>query len=264
MLPRLRVMRIDQIALQLYTLRDACQDAAGLASTVKRVREIGYRAVQISGIGPVPYGEVRAICEGEGIAICATHEPSALIRSNPEEAVSRLAELGCKMTAYPFPRDVDFSNPSHVSELIADLARAGRVMNAAGITLNYHNHAIEFIKVGGKTILETLFDSVDANDLGAELDTYWVQFGGGDPVDWCRKLSGRLHMMHLKDYAFTVENKPVFAEIGSGNLDFPSIIAAAEKAGCRWFAVEQDICPGDPFDSARQSFEFIQANLVEN
>jgi sugar phosphate isomerase/epimerase len=168
------------------------------------------------------------------------------------------------MTAYPFPRDVDFSNPSHVSGLVADLARAGKVMRAAGITLNYHNHAIEFIKVGGKTILETLFDSVDAGDLGAELDTYWVQFGGGDPVEWCRKLSGRLHMMHLKDYAFTVENKPDFAEIGSGNLHFPSIIAAAEKAGCKWFAVEQDTCPGDPFDSARKSFEFIQANLVEN
>lgn len=257
-------MKIDQIALQLYTVRDACQDSASLAATVKRVREIGYRAVQVSGIGPVPYGEVRAICDGEGVVICATHEPSAMIRSNPEEAVSRLAELGCTMTAYPFPRDVDFSNESHVAELIADLARAGSVMSAAGITLNYHNHAIEFIKVGGKTILETLFDSVDESDLGAELDTYWVQFGGGDPVAWCRKLSGRLHLMHLKDYAFTAENKPVFAEIGSGNLDFPSIIAAAEKAGCKWFAVEQDTCPGDPFDSARQSFEFIQANLVEN
>lgn len=257
-------MTIDQVALQLYTLRDSCKDATGLAATIKRVREIGYKAVQVSGIGSVPYAEVRSICDGEGVAICASHEPSAMIRENPQEAVARLNELGCKMTAYPFPRDVDFSNPSHVSALIADLAKAGGVMKAAGITLNYHNHAIEFIRVGGKTILETIYGSVDAANLGAELDTYWVQFGGGSPVDWCRKLSGRLHMLHLKDYAFTAENKPMFAEIGNGNLDFPSIIAAAEKAGCRWFAVEQDTCPGDPFDSARQSFEFIQNNLVKN
>jgi hypothetical protein len=32
--------------------------------------------------------------------------------------------------------------------------------------------------------------------------------------------------------------------------------------GCAWFIVEQDTCPGDPFDSLRQSFDYIKANLV--
>jgi sugar phosphate isomerase/epimerase len=257
-------MKIEQVALQLYTVRDACQDGTGLAATIRRIREIGFQAVQVSGIGPVPYPEVRAICEGEGVTICATHEPSAVLRENPAEAVARLKELGCRMTAYPFPRDVDFTNPGHVSEMIADLARAGEAMADAGITFNYHNHAIEFIRVGGKTILERIFDDIPAAKLGAELDTYWVQYGGGNPVEWCKKLTGRLHMLHLKDYAFTAENTPVFAEIGIGNLDFAAIISAAEEAGCKWFAVEQDVCPGDPFVSARQSFEFIRNNLVKN
>ena len=51
-------------------------------------------------------------------------------------------------------------------------------------------------------------------------------------------------------------------EIGYGNLDFKAIVAAAEASGCEWFIVEQDSCPGDPFDSAKLSFDYIKANLV--
>ena len=82
--------------------------------------------------------------------------------------------------------------------------------------------------------------------------------GGGDPVAWCEKLRGRLPFIHLKDYGFTAANQPVFAEIGAGNLDWPRLIAAAERAGCEWFIVEQDVCPGDPFDSLRRSFEYLK------
>lgn len=41
------------------------------------------------------------------------------------------------------------------------------------------------------------------------------------------------------------------------------IIAAAEKGGTKWFAVEQDACPGYPFESIRQSFDYIAEPLVE-
>jgi len=51
--------------------------------------------------------------------------------------------------------------------------------------------------------------------------------------------------------------------VGSGNLNFKKIIAAAEKSGCKWFIVEQDTCPGDPVDSLAKSFEYIKANLVD-
>jgi len=52
-------------------------------------------------------------------------------------------------------------------------------------------------------------------------------------------------------------------EIGHGNLNWPAIISAAERSGCEWFIVEQDVCPGDPFDSIRESFRFIKEHLVE-
>jgi sugar phosphate isomerase/epimerase len=75
-------------------------------------------------------------------------------------------------------------------------------------------------------------------------------------------MAGRLQLMHLKDYQTTPENIPMWCEVGAGVLDFKSIIAAAEEAGCKWFAVEQDTTPGDPVDSLAASFRYIAEHLA--
>jgi sugar phosphate isomerase/epimerase len=141
------------------------------------------------------------------------------------------------------------------------LNAAGQVLHDADLVLCYHNHHTEFRRVGGRTILEALYEHTDPRYVRGEIDTYWVQVGGGDPVTWCRRMTGRLPILHLKDYKLTAENRVTDAEIGHGNLDFRAIVEAADEAGCEWYAVEQDTCPGDPFDSLRRSFEYIKEEL---
>lgn len=255
-------MKLSQVAAQLYTLRDHCQNAAALAVTAKKVRAIGYTAVQVSGIGPIPEHEVVAIMQGEGLTICATHEPSLEVLDQPEKVIARLQALGCKLTAYPFPRDIDFANPEHVHTLVCKLDAAGAKLRAAGLTLGYHNHAIEFVRFEGVPVLEYIYAHTSPENLVGELDTYWIQYGGGDVVAWCERLRGRLPFIHLKDYGYTTANAPVYCEIGQGSLNWPKIVAAAERSGCQWFIVEQDTCPGDPFESLRISFEHIKTHLV--
>ncbi len=255
-------MKLSQVALQLYTLRDHCRTAEELAVTARRVRAIGYTAVQLSGLGPISEDEIVRIMRGEGLVICATHEPSEEILAEPERCIERLRRLGCNLTAYAWPAGVDFGSEAGIGALVRGLASAGGKFHAAGITLGYHNHAIEFVPFRGRPVLEHIFAATDPRHLAAELDTYWVQFGGGDPVEWCRRLRGRLPFIHLKDYSFTLQNTPVFSEIGAGTLPFARIIAEAEQSGCRWFIVEQDSCPGDPFDSVRQSFDYIRSHLA--
>ena len=255
-------MKISQVAIQLYTLRDQCKTASDYASSLKKVREIGYQAIQISGLGPISDEEQRSIAESEGLVICATHEDGDLIRKEPSKIVDRLAALGCKYTAYPWPAGVDFSDGAQIQSLIADLDAAGAVLRAAGQVLTYHNHANEFVSFEGKPVLETIYAKSNPANLQGEIDTYWVQAGGADPVAWCAKLKNRLPLLHLKDYAVNASGQAHFAEIGSGNLNFKAIIAAAEESGTEWFIVEQDSCPGDPFDSIRKSFDYIQANLL--
>ncbi len=257
-------MKLSQIAAQLYTLRDFLKTPEDISATLKKVREIGYTAVQVSAMGPIAEDELKRMLAGEGLTCSSTHEPSDLIRKEPEKVIERMHALECNITAYPYPLNVDFSRTADIEELITDLEKAGAKMRKEGITLCYHNHAIEFLKVDGKTILDHIYDSVSKENLASEIDTYWVQYGGGDPVEWCRKLKGRLPIVHLKDYKFTIENEPTYGEIGYGNLDWKRLIATADQAGCEWYAVEQDTCPGDPFVSLQMSFEYIKENLVES
>jgi sugar phosphate isomerase/epimerase len=142
------------------------------------------------------------------------------------------------------------------------LTEAGKVLKAQGLRLGYHNHNIEFVRDKGKLALEAIYEGTDPGLLLAELDTYWIQAGGGDPVQWIRRLKGRLPILHCKDYAM-LDNGPRFAEVGSGNLDWDGILEAAEEAGVEWYVVEQDLpWPGrDIFESHAMSFDFLSRKL---
>lgn len=251
-------MKINQLAAQLYSVREFLKTPADIAVSLKKIRTIGYQAVQVSGMGPIAEDELVKLCRDNGLAICATHEPSDKILSDPQAIVTRLKKLDCRITAYPYPGGIKFDTLDSVRDLCRRLNAAGKVLHDAGQVLCYHNHHTEFQRVAGQPALEIIYAETDPRYLQGEPDTYWVQVGGGDPVAWCAQLNGRLPIVHLKDYLVTSENKVTMCEIGNGNLNWKKIIAAADAAGCQWYAVEQDECPGDPFDSLRQSFDYLK------
>jgi len=258
-------MKINQCAIQLYTLRERMKTRRDIEATLRKVKEIGYPAVQLSRMNweLITEKELVALCGEIGLTICATMEPGKDIVGQPEIIAARLKSLGCRYTAYSWPDGIDFSDDHQVEQLIKGLDRAGKVLADEGLVLTYHNHHIEFRKKRGSTHLERFFTEIAQERLQCCLDTYWVQYGGGNPVDWCRRLAGRLPIIHLKDYAITDKNEIWFAEVGSGNLDFKAIIAAAEESGCQWFIVEQDACPGDEFDSIAKSLDYIRSTLID-
>ena len=251
-------MKTSQLAAQLYSVRDHLKTPADIATSLKKIRTIGYPAVQVSGMGPIAEADLVQLCQDNGLTLCATHESGDLILNEPQTVVARLKKLGCRITAYPYPGGINFSTLESVKEFCRRLNAAGKVLHEAGQILCYHNHHTEFQRVGGRPVLEIIYAETDPRYLQGEPDTYWVQFGGGDPVAWCERLTGRLPIVHLKDYCVTPENKVTMCEIGNGNLNWKKIIAAADASGCQWFTVEQDECPADPFDSLRQSFDFLK------
>lgn len=254
-------MNIQQVAAQLYTVREYLQTPADIAASLKKIRAIGYQAVQVSGMAPIAEAELLRMLRGEGLMCCATHEDGAQILDAPAAIVDRLQQLDCHITAYPFPAGVNFDSLAALQTFCAQLNRAGEVLHSAGQILCYHNHHMEFRRIAGRSVLEIIYAETNPRFLQGEPDTYWVQYGGGDPVHWCTRLTGRLPILHIKDYAIDAKQRPTFAEIGNGNLNWPAIIDAADRAGCQWYAVEQDICPGDPFASLQQSFNYLRDNL---
>ncbi|HEY3289995.1 MAG TPA: sugar phosphate isomerase/epimerase, partial [Anaerolineae bacterium] len=134
-----------------------------------------------------------------------------------------------------------------------DASEIGRRLSENGLTFSYHNHSFEFERFGSRTALDVIYEESDPRYLKAELDTYWVQHGGGDPALWITKMKNRLPVVHLKDMVI-IDGKQVMAEIGEGNLNWPAILKACAASGVEWYAVEQDECQRDPFESLAISY----------
>jgi sugar phosphate isomerase/epimerase len=257
-------MKIEQVAVQLYTLRDHLTTPEDYQESLQKIAEIGYKSVQVSGPRPISPADIASLCAEKGLVINSSHEDSDLILTDPRQVVENLQAFGCKYTAYPFPRGIDFSSMEAVQRLVRGLDASGRVLAEAGKVLTYHNHAVELQLLDGAPVLEIIYDGTNPKYLQGEIDTYWIHAGGSSPEAWCARLRDRLPLLHIKDYREDADGTAHFAEIGNGILDFRTIIATAEASGCRWFIVEQDKCPGDPFDSLEMSFRHIRDHLVES
>ncbi|MCL4544332.1 MAG: sugar phosphate isomerase/epimerase [Chloroflexi bacterium] len=247
------------LAAQLYTVREHTKTAADFAVTIARVREMGYAAVQLSAIGPIPPEEVKRIVDSHEVAVCCTHIPWPRLTGDLENVIREHKLWGCRHVAVgSMPREYREQGAEGFAGFAHEAAAVGERLAGAGLTFSYHNHAFEFQRYGDRTGLQIIFESADPRYLWAELDTYWVQYGGGDPAAWIDRLSGRQAIIHLKDMAF-VNGQAQMAEVGQGNLNWPGILAACERAGVEFAAVEQDICQRDPFESLAMSCQFLMA-----
>jgi sugar phosphate isomerase/epimerase len=256
-------MQLDQVAVQLYTVREHLTTLEDYQASLQKIADIGYRSVEMAGPRPVSEAEIAALCAEKGLAIASTHEESKLILDEPEQALENVERFGCRYVVYPYPGGIDMGSESAVEQLTRQLNAAGALMREAGKVLAYHNHDIELKPLQGHSVLSRIYAQTAAANLQAELDTYWLHIAEESPAAWCASLRDRLPLMHLKDCRMDESGTPQFAEVGSGILDFKTIIATAEASGCQWFIVEQDTCPGDPFVSIEESFRYIYDHLVE-
>ncbi len=256
-------MKIEQVGVQLYTLRDHLNTPEEYQESLQKIAEIGFKLVEIAGPRPISEHEITSLCAEKGLVICSSHEDGDLILQNPAKVVEHVEEFGCKYAVYPFPGGIDMGSQNEVSALIRNLDASGKVLSEAGKVLAYHNHDMELQLLDGKTILECIYAETDPANLKAELDTYWIHAGNASPEAWCAHMRDRLPLLHLKDYTIEEGGEPRFGEVGSGILDFRRIISTADASGCEWYIVEQDTCPGDPFESIEQSFRYIRDNLVD-
>lgn len=253
-------MNKNSIAAQLYTLRDFMKTPDAIFETLKKVKQMGYNAVQVSGIGPIEPLLLKKMAEETGLEICATHTSYDRLKNDIDAVIEEHKLWNCEYIGLGgLPQAFRSSRDGYMA-FLTDVSGFTRKIKQSGLQFVYHNHKFEFEKFDGKTGLEILFDNSDPGTFGFEIDTYWVQAGGGNPVDWIRKVEGRMGIVHLKDMAIK-EDQQIYAEIGEGNLDWPSIIKACRETGVKWYAIEQDVCQRDPFESLAMSLRYLENYL---
>ena len=253
-------MSQNVIAAQLYTVREFTQTMEGFVDSIRKVSEIGYTAAQVSAVGSVSPADMKKICDDHGITIANTHVGWPRLQEDIGAVIDEHRLWECRHVAVgSMPRHFIEAGLEGLRQFAKEATEVGRALHEAGLTFSYHNHSFEFARYGDKNGLEILFEETDPRYVQAELDTYWIQYGGGDVCEWILRLKDRMPVIHFKDMAMTGWRDQVMTEVGEGNLNWPGILDACREANVEWYAVEQDICPGDPFDSLAISYRNLVA-----
>ena len=235
------------IAVELYTLRGFLREEDGVAAALRQVRQMGYAGVELAGLGPIEPARLRGLLDEHELVACSAHVRWERLRDETEAAIEDCRTWGCDHVAVPI-LPAEYRDAAGYARFGVEASEVAARLRAAGIRLSYHNHSFELERFGRESGLEILYRSGDRSLLGAQLDTYWIQHGGGSPAGWIRRLGGRMPTIHVKDMAVS-GGDPVMVEIGEGNLDWTDVLAACREAGVRWLIVEQDECRRDPFES---------------
>lgn len=246
------------VALQLYTVRDLTgKDFAG---TIKKVAEIGYDAVEFAGYGNLSAKEVKKLLDDNGLKCAGAHVGYEDMAKNLPSLIEFHKTIGNTFITCPgMPKEFRESGADGFKDFGAKMNEIGVQAKKSEINVCYHNHNFEFEKAGGKYLIEYLLESSDPSALNMELDVYWAQYAGADPVAFINKYPARCRLLHMKD--MENDEKKSFAPVGAGIMDMKSIIKAGREAKVDRYIVEQDLTKGPVLEAIAVSLKNMRELL---
>ena len=249
------------VAIQVYSVRD---DAAkDLRGTLEQIKEMGYEYVEMAGYFGRTADEIKAILDKLGLKCVSVHQGLEFFAGDPQKGIDYLKTFGVKYSVIPWYPEARLAGTDKWDETVATFNHVAEALHANGMVLGYHNHDFEFKKFEGKYLHDYIFEAVPADRILPELDTCWVHYAGINPADKIRQFSGRVPIVHLKDFNCKAlgggpvydlidkdgkskaapsreENGFAFAPLGRGRQNFAEILAACEECGTEIVIVEQD------------------------
>ena len=243
------------VGLQLYSVRDFLQQ--DFEGTLKKLKEMGYDYVETAGFYGLPVEKFAEGLKNAGLTAISAHVPYAEITADPDKVIRHCKALGMKYVAIPYLDDKTRPGSEGFDGVLETIKTFGKKCADNGLTLLYHNHDFEFIKMpDGRYGLDYMYETVDASLLQTELDCCWVNVAGEIPAEYVKKYAGRCPVVHLKDFTGVKSENMYnliglketaqetsafeFRPVGYGKQDVPSIIKAAIASGANYLVVEQD------------------------
>lgn len=249
----------------IFTVRDYANDKKQYEDTLKKIKEIGYDSVQCGTPPFMGESEFKAMLDEAGLETCSAYADLEQMKADPEalkKAVAAAQIYGVKYICVGTLPDSQRESAEGYERYAANLNAVAKETAKEGLSVMYHNHALEFYSFGGgRNGMDILYEQTDPSLVFFNLDTHWLAAGGVNPADWIYKVKARMPIIHFKDYAIGGGAEMVegvckrFAEVGEGNLDWKSIVEACRAAGVEYAVVEQDVCRRCPFESLKISYE---------
>ena len=249
------------IAVQMYTLRDH----GTLDEQLAAVQAAGVTAVETVGMQDSTAEDLSAKLQEYGIEAISTHAQLADLRADAQAVIDFNKAIGNDVITVPYLAEEDRpADAAGWTALGEELAALSGSLQAADMTLAYHNHDFEMVEFDGRTALEIMMEAA-GEDVMAELDLAWVARGGLDPVEYLGRFDDRVFAIHAKDNApeGEAEDERGFKALGEGTLDWAAILPAAEEAGAQWYIIEHDQ-PLDAAEVVMTGATFLTENLPDS
>src|SRR6186713_493266 len=233
------------LGVQTYTFRRSIgNDPVKVLDTIKK---LGFAEIE-GGSGRMHPSEFKKLCDERGISIPSTGAGYEDLVNKIDSVVWRAKILGAKyvMCAW-IPHQNNELTFENAKKAVEDFNKAGKILKENGLTFCYHAHGYEFQPYGDGTLLDYIFKNTNPEYVSFQMDIFWIQFGGGDPVALLKKYGSRWKMMHLKDMRkgikkdltglTSVEND---VALSTGELDLPAILKEAKRIGIKHYFIEDE------------------------
>jgi sugar phosphate isomerase/epimerase len=233
--------------LQLYSLRSQAQ-LRGIPWVLDQVKAWGITEVEIAGMGNFSPAEMKAEVDKRGLKAISSHFPFKRLKEDVAGVVKDAKALGLKYAGCAWIDHKEAFDEAECRDAIATFNKVGEALAKEGITFFYHPHGFEFEKHGDGTLLDLLFAETKPEFVSYQMDVLWVVFPGQDPVKLLEKYGSRWKLMHLKDLKKGVATGSLSGKtdltndvpLGTGQTDWPAVLAAAKKAGVQHYFIEDE------------------------
>jgi sugar phosphate isomerase/epimerase len=233
------------VGLQLYSLRE--QFKKDVPGTLDQVRAFGITNVELAGTYGMTPQKFKEQLDARGIKAISSHFSYEQCRDDIEGVARDAKVLGVEYAGCAWIPHQDPFDEKTCREAAAVFNRAGEALARHGIKFFYHTHGYEFLPYRDGTLFDLLMAETNPEYVHIEMDVYWIVHPGQDPVKLLEKYGKRFALMHVKDMkrgtpgGFTgqsdVTNNVV---LGTGVIDWPNVFRAAQKAGIKWYFIEDE------------------------
>ncbi len=252
-----------QIGAQLYSVYEHLQTLEDFSESLKKVADIGYKIVQVSGTCPFDPQWLKEELLKNGQKCVITHVEPEDLAENLEKVVADHKIFDCThigIGGMPGKMRGSLEGYNEFKKIFIPIAEK---MRDLGAKLMYHNHWFEFDKLEGKDVIERILEDFPEDSIDFTLDLGWATFANKNVIELIDILKDRIPIIHLKDYAdmptdrelnFPAYLRPIY----EGKLDYDAYINALAKTNCEYMLVEQDVSFDEcPFDCLKRSYDNV-------
>ena len=238
------------ISVQLYSLRE--ESKTDFPGVIKFVAQTGYRGVEPAGLYGLKPAEARKMIEDLGMVVSSNHGPWPS-RDNLAEVIDVAGGLGTNLVVCGWGR-AQFATVETIKETADTANFMVEKLAAAGLKLAVHNHDHEFCLVNGRLAYDIFMEQCPG--LLCEIDTYWAaNFGAVDPAEQVARYKSRTPLLHIKDGP--LERGKAMTAVGSGKMNVPAVVKAADPNVLAWLVVELDKCDTDMKTAVAESYQYL-------